>query len=338
MAADSNRGGSRVVEEVAHELVRAFKAAGPDGLSKAQLAAKVSRSEMTVQRSLTWLREQHDAPISFSRATMAWSLTDAGFTLPLQDPDSDDLTAVVIAASMLSPIADEALQLRVNRLVEQMDARVRQAGDQRGTIRSGAITTTASLAARIEPLIASTLLSACRRGVVRIRYYSPWSNTEERYEIEPWQARVHDGVMYVRAWVRELSQARTFRVGGIRAAQVAEGIEPRGTVPAAEELWGNADPAYGVDHDRPGIAILRIRGAVARWVHTMQWHPSQRDAWIVEDEVLERRVAYASCREFARRVLMVIDAVESIEPAELREQVLANIAAFDPDAASGSPE
>jgi predicted DNA-binding transcriptional regulator YafY len=335
MASDSNRGGSRVVEEVAHELVRVLKDAGAEGLSKAQLASKVSRSEMTVQRSLTWLRDQHDAPVDFSRATMAWSLNDPAFTLPLEDPDSDDLTAVVIAASMLQPLADEGLTSRINRLVEQMDARVRQAGERRGTIRSGAITTTASLASRIDPLIASTLLTNCRRGVVKIRYYSPWTDKEERHEVEPWQARIHDGTMYLRAYCRDVSETRTFRVSEIRSAQVMDGVQPRGDLPAPEEMWGAADPAYGIDHDRPGIAILKIRGPVARWVHSMQWHPSQRDVWIDEGELLERRVAYSSCREFARRVLMIIDAVESVEPAELREQVRANISAFEKAARGG---
>lgn len=328
MTADSNRGGSRVVEEVAHELLRALKGAGRDGLRKAQLAAKVQRSEMTVQRSLTWLRDEHDAPIQFSRSTMAWSLSDPEFALPLEDPDADDLTAVVIAASMLSPLADEGLKTRIDRLVEQMDARVRKAGDQAGTIRRSAITTTATLGSRVDPHIASTLLTNCRRGVIAIRYYSPWSDSEERHEIEPWQARIHDGVMYLRAWVRNLSEARTFRVSGVRAAQVVDGAEPRGEVPAARDLWGGEDPAYGIDHDRPDTAVLRIRGPVARWVHSMQFHPSQEDRWIEEGELLERRVPYASCREFARRVLMIIDAVESIEPEPLREQVLANMAAF----------
>ena len=99
-------------------------------------------------------------------------------------------------------------------------------------------------------------------------------------------------------------------------------------MPTGKALWGNEDPAYGIDHDRPDVAVLRIRGPVARWVHSMQFHPSQQDTWIVDGELLERRVAYGSCREFARRVLSIIDAVESIEPAALREQVLANLRAF----------
>jgi predicted DNA-binding transcriptional regulator YafY len=316
-----------VVEQVAHDLLRALRGAGKEGSSKRRLAAKVGRSEMTVQRALMWLREHHDAPIRFSRASMAWSLEDPEFTLPLGDPDADDLLAVVVAAAMLSPLADEGLQARVNRLVEQMDARVRASGGG-GTIRRGAITTTATLASPIDPLVASKLLSACRRAVLEIHYYSPWTDREDRHEIEPWQARFHDAVLYLRAYCRDLGEARTFRVAGIRSARVLTGERPRAEVPPGDDLWGTGDPTYGIDRDRPDTAVLRIRGAVARWVATLQWHPSQQDRWLVPGEVLERRVAYASCREFARRVMMLLDAVESMEPAALREQVRDNLAAF----------
>jgi hypothetical protein len=37
--------------------------------------------------------------------------------------------------------------------------------------------------------------------------------------------------------------------------------------------------------------------------------------------VLERRLAYRSCRELARRIVSVIDGVVGVEPAELRDEV-----------------
>jgi predicted DNA-binding transcriptional regulator YafY len=51
------------------------------------------------------------------------------------------------------------------------------------------------------------------------------------------------------------------------------------------------------------------------------WHPEQRDRWIERGKLLERRVPYRSCREMARRVLSVLDGVESVAPEELRAEV-----------------
>ncbi len=92
--------------------------------------------------------------------------------------------------------------------------------------------------------------------------------------------------------------------------------------------WGNGDPAYGIDHDRPGTAVLKISGAVARWLFHVRWSPAQHDRWLIDDELLERTVPYTSCREMGRRVLGIIDAVESIEPAELQGEVIAYVRAW----------
>jgi len=67
---------------------------------------------------------------------------------------------------------------------------------------------------------------------------------------------------------------------------------------------------------------------VARWIANMVWDPGQEDKWIEPGELLERRVPYHSCRELARRLLSIVDGLESIEPAELREEVVSDARAF----------
>jgi predicted DNA-binding transcriptional regulator YafY len=53
----------------------------------------------------------------------------------------------------------------------------------------------------------------------------------------------------------------------------------------------------------------------------VKWDENQEDRWLEPNEVLERRIRYRSQREFARRILTVIDGVESIEPVALRAEV-----------------
>jgi predicted DNA-binding transcriptional regulator YafY len=42
--------------------------------------------------------------------------------------------------------------------------------------------------------------------------------------------------------------------------------------------------------------------------------------------LLERTVAYRSCREMARRLASLLDGVESIAPAQLRDEVVRIVA------------
>lgn len=141
-------------------------------------------------------------------------------------------------------------------------------------------------------------------------------------EIEPWELRVHDGAVYLRAWARGPAEARTFRLAHIEAVEDAEGSRR----PPPSDVWGDESPAFGIDRDRPGTAVIRLRGPVARWVAHVVWHPGEQDVWLEPDELLERTVAYRSCRELARRLASVLDGIESIEPQQLREEVVGLVA------------
>lgn len=296
----------------------------------------------TVQRALNDLRDQHDAAIEYDPQTQLWRLRDRGFTLPLEAPEPSDLLAVLLAEALLQPLADGELRTRLRRLAEEIDDRIRRLARAEAREGSGAETTPARDGSGPRPAISSTLsmgtvidtrrfqevLEALRVGVLRIRYYTPWDDRHDAYTIEPWAVRIHDGVPYLRAWCREVEGARTFRLAHLQEATRVEEDEPRAKVPGPRRLWSEGDPAYGIDHDRPGVAKIRVRAPIARWLEPVIWHPSQRDQWLEPRTLLERRVPYRSCRELARRLLMIIDAVECIEPPELRKQVDEYLAQF----------
>lgn len=317
------RGLGRALLEPA--VLRALTDAGPDGLTKSEIVAVVGNtSAVSVQRALVRLRG-HDAQIECSGVDRRWRLA-APFAMPLEIPEAEDVVAVLLARAILRPFADADLIARLDRIAEQLDDRLRRR-EGTGTASSPlSLSATLTLGTVVEPGVLRGLLLACRRRAVRIRYESPWKAPEHgrrTYEVEPWALRVHDGAVYLRAWRRDLGMARTFRVAQIDALEdVALGEGERlARVPPMPLVWGDEDPAFGIDRDRPGVAVLQFHGALARWVYRVQWHPSQVDHWIEPGEVLERRFAYRSCRELARRIASVFDGVGTIEPPALRQEV-----------------
>lgn len=316
-------GPSELVKDTARVLLRHLRERG--AATKEELAKVADVSHPSIQRALTWLRDHCDSPVEFDRSAGRWVLRDPHFTLPLTDPDSEDLAAVLFAEALLAPLADEEITARLRRLAEQMDAEIRDRGRTPSEgARPGTLVATVTTGSRTDPGILSVLFGAIGKQVVQIRYASPWSSTggARIHDIEPWQLRLHDGNMYLRAYSRTHKEARCFRVAQVEGTQIIEGLTPREPVPTPDKIWGDHDPAFGIDEDRPGTAVLRIRAPVARWVHHNVWDPGQEDVWIEEGELLERRVAYRSCRELARRLISLGGALESIEPAELRETVL----------------
>ena len=321
-----SEGPSALVKETARKILLRLREV-PEGVSKDELVDTLGVSKPSIQRALTWLRDVCDSPVSFDRAAGRWRLSDPHFSLPLSDPQGEDLAAVMFAAAILAPLADSEITERVRRLAEQMDAEIRErtdaAPDAPGT-RPGAIVASVSNASEVDPAVSGALLRAIGREVVDLRYASPWAphGQEARaYRVEPWQLRMHDGAVYLRAYSLTHGEARSFAVAHVESVLPVEGLAPSAAMPAAREIWGDADPAFGIDYDRPETAKIRVRGGVARWIHRLRWHPAQVDRWIEAGELLEREVPYRSCRELARRLLSLGDALERVEPAELREAV-----------------
>jgi predicted DNA-binding transcriptional regulator YafY len=281
-----------------------------------------SVSGPTVQRALDWLRNQCDAPIEYDPRTNRWTLIDETFTLPLFDPAPEDLAAVVFATAVIAPLADAALNDRLKRLVEDMDARVRERGEAgEAEFRANALTATVTTAATVDPSALRALIRAASKRALRLRYRSPWSNSETCHDFEPWQVRVHDGNFYARGYSRTAARAITLRVSQVIAIEALEDAVAMQAVPRGQKLWGEGDPAFGIDEDRPGVATIRVRGATARWIVAERWHEAQIDMWVEPNEILERTVPYRSCREFARRLMLLGDGLEKVSPPELAEEV-----------------
>lgn len=304
-----------------------LEAAGTDGRSKAELLTAIGpkrTSAASIQRVLYELRDEHDAPLRYDGRTRRWYL-DAPLHLPLDAPDREDVVAVLIALAILEPIVDAELLERITKIVEDLDTRVRARAPDLELPSRKAFTSTFTLGTRVDPKILRALLVACRRKALRIRYASPWRSKTERKKwrtIEPWALCVHAGAVYLRAWDASQKEPRTFRLAHIDGLEdLAEQPASRHTPPS--NLWGNQNPAFGIDNDRPGKAVIRMRGGIARWHATTIWHPSQSDVEIEPDEVLERTVEFRSCREFARYLMSMLDGIESIEPRYLCDEVKA---------------
>lgn len=312
--------------ELAALWLRILRDAPPEGLRAGEIEGKALRVHdkakwQSLRKARTLLSEQFGIEITVD-GHHRYRLEDPNASLPLVDPTSDDVTAVVMATSLLAPIVDEGLRQHLERLVADIDQAYRQRNKKRSpkVPKRAAVASTFSSGQVCNPKILADLALAVGRHPVKINYDKPWENTSKRYVVEPWQLRVHDGGFYLRGFSRHAKEPRNFRVVQIRSCTVQTEDRLREPIPPTDKLWTES-PAYGLDEDRPDTAVIRIKGAYARWVAAERWHPEQKDTWVTKGELLERRLPYLSCRELARRVLTLGDALVSVEPAELAKEV-----------------
>ena len=310
------RRASESVRRVGREALRLLRS--QDVVSPQDVVVRTKTSRPTVKRAFEWLRDQ-GADVRYLPPRRAWSLANKDFARPLAEPTVDDLLAALIATGLLAELGQESAAKRARALFDELAARVE--GAKSSTLRPTSLRVTQTTSLVANPELMLRLLRAARRSVVRIKSVSAWTGASSSHEFEPWQAWIHDGVPYVRGFSTTRGAPRTFALANIGSAEVVPGVRPGARIP--DDPWAGEDPRYGVDNDRPGTAVIRLRGAVARWVASLRWHPRQKDTWLVPNDLLERRLDYRSCRELARRIVGLGDGLEAVEPVELGKAVAA---------------
>lgn len=302
--------------------------AGEQGISTAEILtalADTGISHRTLERILSDLRSKHDADLTCTGNPRRWRF-QSRLALPLDAPDREDLLAMIHAIALAKPLVPPELSFRLTTIAEVLDERVRNYTAATDLPHHNALTSSFTHSMKTDHEVVTRLFLACRRQTVRILYVSPWQDSREPawHEVEPWALDMHDGAYYLRAWAIASKRSRTFSVAHISEVEPLAVAPPRHPAPA--KPWAEAGAGFGIDKDRPGVAVIRLRGRVARWVSSTTWHTEQKDVWPLPNELLERTIAFNSCRELARLLATVVDGIVSIEPPALRAEVIAHCA------------
>jgi predicted DNA-binding transcriptional regulator YafY len=303
------------IQRVARDALRLLRE--NEDISLDEIATRCHVSRETTKRAMDWLREQ-GADAVYDATSRAWKLKDKTFALPLLDPTIEDLQAALTAAGLLQALHQNQAAERAWAIFCELEAQLYPTKGR--AIHRESLRVTQAAAPLCDGKWMLALLRAARRQVVRFSYHSPWTDEVVAHIFEPWQVGLHEGALYIRGYSRSRRAPRTFNVAHISILELIQGDKPRTPVPR-KDVWGDADPWLGIDVDRPGIAKVGLRGAIARWVAGVLWHKDQKDRWLEVGEHLERQVPFRSCREFARRLMSVADGIEHLEPPELASEL-----------------
>ncbi|MBL9020581.1 MAG: WYL domain-containing protein [Myxococcales bacterium] len=311
----AERGPTRTIQRVGAEAIRLL--GSQESATRTQVAGVAKVSKQTAKRALNWLRDV-GAPLRYIDRFRGWELTDKSFALPLAEPCHEDLEAALTAAGLLRELGLHQAADRARALFHELARRI--TGSKKSPFRVDALRVTQSSAILRRPEWVLQLLRACRRAVVRISYRSPYGAETVEHIVEPWQLWLHNGRLYLAGYSRTRRARRTFALAHVQRMEPVANATPTKQVPP--EIWPEQHGGYGVDEDRPGRALLRFRGPAARATAAIRWHSSQVDRWIAQDEVLERTIAYRSCRELARLLAGLADGLDIVEPDELRMELI----------------
>ena len=125
---------------------------------------------------------------------------------------------------------------------------------------------------RQQPIIARALEATVHQRQAKLTYYSKSSDRTKTYLIHPYRLAYAQAGLYLLAYVPEYGQVRTFAVERIEDLSL---LEERFT--PIEELPSEAFPhSLGVHSGPPEHVEIEFQPAIADYVRTREWHPSQQ--------------------------------------------------------------
>jgi predicted DNA-binding transcriptional regulator YafY len=123
----------------------------------------------------------------------------------------------------------------------------------------------------VQRTIARSLEAILHHRQSTIAYYSKSSDRQKNYLIHPYRLAHAQGGLYLLAYVPEYGQVRTFAVERIQGLSL---LEEHFT--PVEELPDLAFPhSLGVHSGPPEHVEIEFQAAVADYVRSREWHPSQ---------------------------------------------------------------
>ncbi len=158
---------------------------------------------------------------------------------------------------------------------------------------------------------------------VEMRYRTGRTGEEATRRIDPYKVWYHAGALYVIGLDHRSGEIRTFSIDRILAIKATQDSFQ---VPNDFDFDAYTSSSFGVVAD-PAVPV-RIRFAAdwASYVEERQWHASQV-AERLPDGRLDLQMEVGATQELANWILSFGGGAEVLEPASLREEVLASLKA-----------
>jgi predicted DNA-binding transcriptional regulator YafY len=317
-------------------ILREIENARGVGMTIAELAALARVTTRTVRRDLQAL-EEAGFPLYDDRAQddgrTRWRINGQAFKGLASGLTIGELCALYFSRALVESLSGAPFRADVERAFDKLTAELtphmRQFLDQLPRVlatKADPVERPAVGDPAARQLVVSRALDATlRRRQASITYHSRSSERTKTYVIHPYRLAYAQGSLYLIAYVPEYGEVRTFAVPRI---QHLTELEDRFTPPA--ELSAQSDSAFphslGVHSGPPEHVLIEFQPAVADYVRSRDWHPSQQ---LSDGQDGRLRLTLDVCLDLALRswILSFGPFALVLEPERLRQEIAAHIEA-----------
>lgn len=283
-----------------------------------RLAAQFEISAKTAQRDIEFMRDRLNCPLLYDTARKGYHYEDETFSLPLIHLSSAELSALMLARTVLRDLSGSCLGGEISSAVEKITSIISS-----HTARPENIDDILSFHmieyAPAPDQILRTVLEAClKKQSLAIRYASPAGGGETERTVDPYHIFNYMGTWHLVGYCHLRKSLRDFRISRIASPRVLEGTF---SVRAGFSVAGYFRSSFGLYKGGPAKeVVIRFSPEKAKWLRGQIWHRDQEEKEL-EDGSLELSFPVADFSEIFREILKHGAGVEVIQPEVLRTMI-----------------
>ena len=163
------------------------------------------------------------------------------------------------------------------------------------------------------------------RKRLHITYYSRQTHSESNRDISPQRLIYYRDNWYLDSWCHWRKGLRSFSLDAIQSIRM---LETSAKDIDQDQLAKQLEAGYGIfSGAETSQAVLRFSPLLSRWVSKELWHPQQQGSYDEQGYYL-LSLPYSQETELVMDILKHGSDVEVLQPADLREAIIARIDAM----------
>ncbi|WP_395749976.1 helix-turn-helix transcriptional regulator [Prosthecobacter sp.] len=294
------------------------------------LAREIEVTPKTIQRDITFMRDQLDLPLEYHPVKHGYFYTRPVTEFPMLHLSRSDLVALFLARHALEPLRGT----RLERMLSASFSKIAEACPGEVSIQwhelDDAFSVKAAGVLAADVTLFGDLLDAIRATrEVTFDYHKLTGSQPESRTVQPHHVGQIEHGWYLIAHDPARKAMRTFALQRISHLRLLKSRFVRNaSFNARDHLGGGFGVwSYADDASRRHEVRIRFEGYAARVVAERQWHPSQIIEKLNPDgSLVEFRATLSGLEELTRWILSWGSKARVLEPPELKKRVQQEVA------------
>lgn len=273
----------------------------------------------TAQRSITFMRDQLNAPLLYDSSRKGFYYSDPSFALPASEPTQEEMLAILLAQNILVNSAQGVISRQIKSFGRKLFGKNGFFGVTEKRFREAFSSSWNEYAPAQGQVFKKVMNALIENSLLSFSYTSPKDQTPKLRTVEPHHLQHYMGSWRLIAFCHFRNKWLSFMLSRMSDVEVKAGT----FLPKPRAQWNNQlEGGFGIFQGEKLIPVrLRFNSFRAPWIREQIWHKEQEIEEVSDGSLI---LSFPVCKfhEVKMRILQFGGDVEVLEPETLRQEVL----------------